>query len=207
MLDMKSKELVAYASAFVSFILPKIDVKEIILFGSVARGEAEKESDIDLFFDIENKEKEEKTAKLIKNELEKFHKSNAAETFSLRGIKNKISIKVGELDKWSLKRSIISDGIMLYGQYKEIPKDMKSLILFNIQPIKNITKRNKIIRELFGRKEKKYKKIGLLEKFDGKKLSPSSFIVSKEYSRDFINFLGKEKINFSLIEIFGNLNS
>jgi len=44
-----NKELIAYAASFISFILPKIDVDEIILFGSVSREEATKESDVDLF--------------------------------------------------------------------------------------------------------------------------------------------------------------
>jgi len=41
---------------FVALILPKIDVDEIILFGSVARGEANENSDVDLFFNIGKKD-------------------------------------------------------------------------------------------------------------------------------------------------------
>ena len=54
----KYKELIAYESSFISFILGKIEVEEIILFGSVARGEADKNSDVDLFFNVLNKENE-----------------------------------------------------------------------------------------------------------------------------------------------------
>ena len=73
MKKLKSKEIEAYAAAFVSFILPKIQVREIILFGSAARNEAEKESDIDLFFDVDKDE--EKIKEIIKGELRKFYKS------------------------------------------------------------------------------------------------------------------------------------
>ena len=52
MKNLNYKELIAYASAFVSFVMPKVDVDEIILFGSVARNEADKKSDVDLFFDL-----------------------------------------------------------------------------------------------------------------------------------------------------------
>ena len=77
MKELKYKEQVAYASAFVAFVLPKIDINEIILFGSVAREEASKESDIDLFFNVKTKEDE--TKKIINEELKKFYKSKIAE--------------------------------------------------------------------------------------------------------------------------------
>ena len=147
MKELKSKqELIGYAASFVSFILPKIDgVKEIILFGSTVRGEAEEESDVDLFIDIEKKDDEEKIKKIAKEELKKFYKSKIAETWLLKGVKNLINVNVGRLEEWKLKRSIISEGISLYGKYKETPKNMKALVFFNIEPIRDITKRNKII--------------------------------------------------------------
>jgi predicted nucleotidyltransferase len=209
MKELKFKqELIAYASGFVSFLLPKVErIKEIILFGSAARGEAEKESDIDLFFDIEKKEDEEKIKKLIKEELKKFYKSKIAETWFLKGIKNLINVNVGVLEEWKLKRSIISEGISLYGKYKEIPKNLKSFVFFNIEPIKNITKRNRIIREVFGRKEKNYFKKGILEEFNSKKLSASSFIVHKEYADKILELLGKEKIDYRFFEFWtDNIN-
>ena len=86
------REMIAYAQAFVSFILPKIDAKEIILFGSVARGEADKNSDIDLFFDVDKDEN--KIKEIIKEELNKFYKSKIAESWFLRGIKNNINANV-----------------------------------------------------------------------------------------------------------------
>jgi len=150
-----NKELIAYATSFVSFILPKIeDIKEVILFGSAARGEAEKDSDIDLFFNVD-KEKQKLVEENTGKELNKFYKSKTSEAFFLRGIKNSIKINVGELDEWKLKRSIISDGIVLYGRYNENPENLRCFVLFNIEPIQNITKRNRVIRKLFGRKEKK----------------------------------------------------
>jgi len=197
------KELIAYASAFVSFVIPKLNnISEIVLFGSVARGESDKDSDVDLFFNLEIKEDEKKVERVIKEELKRFYKSKIAEIWFSKGIKNEISIKVGELNKWKLKRSVISDGICLYGRYKETPENMKDFVLFNIEPIKNITNRNKIIREIFGRKEKGYSKQGLLEKFNGKRLSASSFVILKENSNEVINFIGKHKINYQFFEFW-----
>lgn len=196
----KSKEIISYASAFISFVLPKIEVEEIILFGSVARGEATKESDIDLFFNVKNNETE--TKKMIKNELEKFYKSDLYEQFSLLGIKNSIEIEVGDLEKWKLKRSIISDGIILYGRYKAIPEKLKAYIHFNIKPIKNITKRNRVIRKIFGRKEKFYISEGILKKINGKQLSPTSFLIPQEKSHEIIQFLNSEKLDFTFFEFW-----
>jgi predicted nucleotidyltransferase len=195
-------ELIAYASAFVSFIFPKIeDIKEIILFGSTARGEADKESDIDLFFYTEKKH-EEKIKAVIKEELKKFYKSKIAQIWALKGINNLISANVGELEEWELKRSIISDGILLYSKYKEVPEKMGDFIFFNIVPIKNIAKRNKITREIFGRKEKVYSKKGILEEYNGKKISPTSFIIQKTNASKIIDLLGKEKIDYTFFEFW-----
>src|SRR3989339_782564 len=126
MKDTKYKELISCAVAFISFVLPKIEVDEIILFGSVARGEADKESDIDIFFNVKRDE-----------------------------------------DK-----------------------------------IKDIAKRNKIIRELFGREEKIYIKKGMIETLGGKKLSPSSFIVPIEKANEIFIFLNKEKAKYNLFEFW-----
>src|SRR3989344_7815435 len=110
----------AYASYFASFLINNLDdfsnLKSIILFGSVVRGEADKDSDVDIFIDVKklnkNKEKE------IKKILEGFYKSREALLFKTFGIDNKINLIIGRLDEWKdLKRSIESTGIVLYGKY------------------------------------------------------------------------------------------
>lgn len=196
---------IPYASAFIAFVLPKLEnIKDIILFGSVARNEDDEDSDIDLFFNVENKKDEKKIEDKLKQETPRFYKSKIAEPFILRGIKNEIKIHVGVLDEWKLKRSIISDGIALYGKYKELPEKQKHLMLFILEPIKNITKRNKITRSLFGRKEKNYLKQGVLKEYNGKKISPSSFIVPIEYSKEIIKFFSSEKVPYKLFEFWGD---
>lgn len=195
-------DLIAYASAFVSFIIPKIGVSEIILFGSVARGESDEKSDIDVFIHVKKNEKE--INNIINKELVKFYKSKISEIWALKGIKNKINIHVGNLEKWKLKRSIISDGIVLYGKYRETPKDTKGFSYFKIDPIKNIAKRNSILRKLFGRKEKSYSTKGIIDMVNGKKLSSLSFIVPLENSREIIGILNSNKINYSFFELWSD---
>ena len=198
-----NKELVAYALAFISFILPKIEnIKEIILFGSVARGEADKDSDIDLFFDLESEKDEEKIKRLIELSLKKFYSSKIAETSLVKGLNNPIKANIGNLSKWKLKRSIISDGISLYAKYKEIPKNLRRYAIFTISPVKDIAKRNKIIRKLFGRKEKNYNAKGIIEELKGKRLSTTGFIIPLEHSKEILELLSKEKIDYSFFEFW-----
>lgn len=197
-------EMVAYASSFVSFILPKIDVEEIILFGSTSRGEAGEESDIDLFFNIKDEKKGKSVQEIINKELKRFYKSKIFEIWSLKSIKNPIKFEVGNLNKWKLKRSIISDGIILYGKYKSMPEETKGFVYFNLKPIKDITKRNRVLRRLFGRKEKNYSIKSLVEEISGKILSPNSFIVPIEKSKEIINLLNPEKLDFSFFEFWSD---
>lgn len=124
--------------------------------------------------------------------MKKFYKSKIATIWSLKGIKNPIKFEIGDLDKWKLKRSIISDGIVLYGKYKSMPEKTKGFTFFQLKPIKNITKRNRVLRKLFGRKEKNYSTKGLLEKVKGKRLGASFFIVPIEKTQEIIKLLNSE---------------
>ena len=148
-------DLISYASNFVSFLLKyeiSNEINKIILFGSVATGSFDKESDIDLFIDIKEKNKN-KIMKL----LDLYYKSEDCEKYKLLDIKNDISLKIGNLDKWSnIKRSIISNGILLYGKYKDIPENLKQYTLFNIDSRKlDRNKKVKLWRLLYGYTQKK----------------------------------------------------
>ncbi len=60
---MESNELIAYAMDFSAYLVLKIkNIDRIIVHGSAARGDFDKESDIDLFVD---------TRKKVENEIEK----------------------------------------------------------------------------------------------------------------------------------------
>src|SRR3989339_1167086 len=124
---MKSR-MIAYALDFTSFLLEsRVEPKKVILFGSVVTGESDRESDIDIFIDIDESEE-----KKIRNVLKIFDKT-FGDKWRLKGVQNQLSLKVGNLDKWpKLKRSIQSYGILLYGKYSETPENMKSYLLFRL---------------------------------------------------------------------------
>ena len=86
----------AYASYFVSYLLKSINdtnqINRIFLFGSGAKGEANKNSDIDIFIEINKKTK--KLEKEIIKITENFYKSREALIFKTKGITNKINMIV-----------------------------------------------------------------------------------------------------------------
>src|SRR3989338_10287144 len=99
----------AYASYFVAYLLMNLkddsNISKIILFGSVARGEARKQSDIDLFVEVKKENKNfEKETKII---LDEFYKSREALLFKTKGVDNKINLIIGKIENWpDLKKSI-----------------------------------------------------------------------------------------------------
>ena len=207
---MKRNNLIAYGASFASFLIDselaeKID--KIILFGSVARGDFDEESDIDIFVDVKKYEKP--TEEKIRKRLELFEKSEINKKWEMKGIKNPLSLKIGELEKWKTKRSMISDGIILYGKYKEMPEKIKyySMIKINFEKIPR-NKQVSIWRKMYGYSQKVGKRIyvskGLIEKYGGKKLEKGIFIVPAENKKIILEFLKKHKINYTINEIWSD---
>ncbi len=206
---MRQNELYSYVYDFVSQLMERLKantIKQIILFGSVARGDFDKESDVDIFIDT-NKEKD--VEKIVKSMANEFY-AHSKHTWTLRGIENQLNVIVGDLenDKWSsLRREIVSNGIAVYGQYKELPNGMKHyvLITYNVAGLKPKDK-SKFIRELSGYRllkgKKEYKIRGLLQKSDGSKISKSVLLVPKEQHKEIYDFIKKSRIKFEIREIW-----
>jgi len=180
------------------------DIDRVILFGSVVRGDFDDESDIDIFVD---------TKKRIEPDINKvlkiFESSEISEKWRLKGVKNSLSIKVGDLEKWELRRSVISDGIILYGKYKEMPKNVKYYLLLRL----NFSgmKRNRKIgvwRKMYGYKQrvgsKKYVSHGLLADVNGKKIDKGVIVVPVEHKDKIMNFFKKHKIKYNINEIWSD---
>lgn len=199
---MKKSDLVSYACSFVSFLIKKKPlVEKVILFGSVARGDFDSDSDIDIFVDTSHPKKE------ITAILELYEKSEENKKYRLEGIKNNISLKVGSLEKWGIKRSMIAGGLMLYGPYQELPKGLHHYALFIISsPPKQRKGRIRTWRILYGYTQKiggkRYTKEGLIRGLSGKKLARGVFIVPFEKSSEIIKLLKDQKIKHSIYETF-----
>ncbi len=199
---MKMNNCIAYAHSFASFLLEKINaelINKIVLFGSTAKGDATKESDIDIF--VELKKKNKKLEAKIRRLSEEFYKTPSALLFRTRGIDNVINTIAGRLDDWpDLRKSIEGTGILLYGYYIAVGLSGKKHILISWDKIgKN---RGAFLNKLYGftAKGKHYK--GLIEELNGKKIGKSSIMMPIETHKEIIVLLKHYKVNAEAIEVW-----
>ena len=208
---MKQVELFAYLYDFISLFFDSLTDKEkirrIVLFGSIASGRFDEKSDIDLFFDVKNDMKSVEMD--IKKSLALFERKKE-EPWGLRRIDLPVKCIVDDLDKekWkALKQDMISNGILLYGKFEELPEGIKHFTSFDYS-LSNLKMKNKvkIIRKLFGYKIRKGRKIytieGLLHKYGGDKITQNYIIVPIENASPFEEFFRKNKIKADIKEIW-----
>lgn len=194
-----------YASYFVSYLLHNLrsieNIQRIILFGSVAKGEETKESDIDIFIEVDKITK--KIEDDVKKVEEEFYQSREASLFKVRGIGNVFNIKIGRLVDWKdLSSSIASTGIILYGFYesRKLPSDVQHQIIFFWDGIEK--NRGAFLNKIYGFKIKGRRYEGLLEKYQGIRLGKSCIMLPVQYKKEIFNLLHKHKTKAKVIEIF-----
>ncbi len=198
-------KLISYAQDFISFLFQHLDedagkINQVILFGSSTRGEATKKSDIDLFIDVIDKKLEKRVDKI----KEEFYDSIKVKKYwNLLGINNKINCYVGVLKEWtSLERSLIANGIVLFGRYQGETKT-QPYYLFIAIPGKNRNKSISVWRQLYGYTQKigkkTYVKKGLVKEYDGRKLARGVFVIPAEHSQKIILFLRKNRFKHEII--------
>ena len=91
-------EIISYAMDFTSFLVQNLKEKEkinsIILFGSVARGEATNKSDVDIFIDIINNDEKRIESNILKIKDKFFNSIKFKNYWKLFNVKNEINIIV-----------------------------------------------------------------------------------------------------------------
>lgn len=196
-----------YASYFVAYLLSNLkdieNIERVILYGSAAREEAEKESDVDIF--IEVKKKTITFEKDIKKIEKEFYQSREAALFKSKGIGNEFSIKVGRLKEWKeLYKSIASTGIVLYGPYeaRELPSGVKHFIIIFWEKIEK--NRGSFLNKLYGFKVKNKHYAGLLTKFNGKKIGKSCIMLPIQYKKEIFKLIDKHKVKARALEVFSD---
>lgn len=200
-------KLIAYAMHFASFLVENgIKARRMVLFGSVASGEFDRESDIDVFVDVDKTE-----GKTVLGLVGSFEKT-FGEKWRFKGVNNQLSVTTGNinLNEWEdLRRAIQGYGIVLYGQYSEPPKNMRPYLIFSLN-FQNIGRAKKVSlwRRLYGYVQKvgnkSYKSRGLLEQLGGTKIDKGVVLVPAAHAAELKAFLGKNKISYKLVEVWSD---
>src|SRR3989344_3520979 len=203
--------MMQYIYDFLSILFDKLKEKEkirnIILFGSFARGNPRKDSDVDLFIDVE-KETIEEVEKLVKESLKEFE-IKAERSWKLKGIKNTVSPIVDSIEneRWNnLRKDIEINGISLYGKFKGKAEKNKHLVLIQYD-LSKLSQKNKmqLIRKLFGYTLKKGKKVyanqGIIQKLKAEKLSNAILIDLSNY-KEVLEILRKHKASVKIEDLW-----
>lgn len=205
------KNLFPYIYDFLSLMFENKEirnrVKNIVLFGSVAAGESDEESDIDLFIETWSKNSIKEIEASVKESEKRF--LSVSKKWSLIGIRQPIKCIVGVLNdpRWKeLRHEMISNGIVLYGKFEEPEEGLKHYTMFNYSLTKlNQNKKMDFLRKLFGYKavkaKKVYKRSGFLDEIGGIKLASNVILVPVENSRKAHKFLTSYRITPEIREI------
>jgi len=198
-------ELVSYAMDFVSYLMQNLNekhisrIRSIILFGSAARGEAGKDSDLDIFIDSKDEKLEKDAEKLT----QKFYDSIKFKKYwNLLGIKNDIHVIVGQLDKWKLKDSMLGSSIVLYEKYSPKLEKGRNRIIFSWGNIKSNSKRVMLNKKLSGYNYYGKRYSGLLEKYNGSKLGSNVIIINTEDIKLFLDVFRSFKAAVKMQKVF-----
>ena len=112
---------------------------------------------------------------------------------------------IGELDseEWkNLKRSVMINGITLYGKYKAESDRINHYALVSFENIKPDKKRIVVFRTLFGFNIKGKRYPGLVEKTNSKRFGKGTLIVPIENYKKIEVYLRSKKITFRIIDFW-----
>ncbi len=179
-------------------------ISRIVLFGSVARGEADQRSDLDFLVVLKNQNEKKKINQII-NEISKKHDKTIQTVFTNKDFTG--------LDN-NFMENLAKEGIVLYGKSFEVKADKLSLepyVLINYDTIRcSLQERNKLNRILYGYNTKKVYKgkkytsgsKGLLEKYGGWKFGLATVIVPFAKTKVFNEIFNSNKVKQKKVEMW-----
>lgn len=174
------------------------EVKVIIFYGSLARGEFTSRSDIDLFIITSKDEKDKIEESII--ELENQLKRSIQPT-----IRTEEQIKTTDS---GLLQNIFQEGKILFlRDYFDFPVSFIlehrpfAIYRFDISNLKQ-NRKAQFNRELYGYRDKKYEYEGIIHKVDGSKLSSGCIIVPFDGKKIMEGFFKKHKITFEEVKVW-----
>ena len=175
------------------------DVKAVILYGSLARGESTSRSDIDLFIlTMDDKTQKEVEDKVI--ELESEIGRNIQPTIRT----------ITELQKTDtgLLQNVFQEGKVLYlKELSDIPSaillQQKPFLIYSFQ-ISSLPQKDKarFNRQLYEQIRKGYKYKGLLQKIGGQKLSAGCIMIPHMQKEAIEKLFKKFKVKFEQLKVW-----
>ncbi len=173
----------------------------VILFGSVAREEAGKDSDIDLFIDVIDES--DTLEREIRKNLDDFYASAKFKSYwRLLEVKNEIKLTIGQLSRWEeLQPSLIANGILLYGKFTPETTAGKHQAFCIWENIKPNSKRVLFNKQLFGYKQNGKFYAGLLLKYGGERMGKGCIAVPLEQNIIFLKLFRKYKIKVKIKKV------
>jgi len=169
----------------------------ITLFGSVARGEADEGSDIDLLVLFENEDKmrrnEWEVTRRIPSNL--FTQSICACPSTLKKM-NPVFLQ-----------SVLEDGLILYAQHPLVLRSRLAnsaaclIVTYSLEDLSQ-RKKQKVNYELFGRRIAERRYLGLVEKLGGRHLGRGCFLIPEEKAEVVLNTLNTHNVKYELTEAY-----
>lgn len=202
-------ELKSYAYDFVSFLIQNLksmeDIRKIILFGSVAREEATKKSDVDIFIDVFTEKEAKKIEAEVQKIVDRFYSSSKFKNYwKSLGVENELSVSVGVLDKWKLKDSMLGSSIILYQKYAPNLESGKAKGILYWDGVKNNSRRVMLNKNLFGYSHYGKKYSGLVEKYNGKKIGANVLLINLENLNVFLKLFRGFKVAVKIQRVFAH---
>lgn len=195
--------MMQYVYDFLSILFDKVEdsekIRKIILFGSTARKEQKKNSDIDIFIDVNERNKPE-IEELAMSALNEFE-LKASKSWKLKGINNTIVPIIDDIDKskWrELKNEIGTYGKIIYGDFKSQDEKQKNCLLLEYD-LSKIKQKNKmrVLRGIYGykikQKNKVYEQKGMVNEFNAEKVF-NGLIIPLEHHKKIVDFFRNNKI-------------
>ena len=174
------------------------EIKVVILYGSLARGEFASRSDIDLFIITVREIKDRVEEKVIELENQ-IHRSIQPTIRTEKQLKTTDS---------GLLQNIFQEGKVLFlREYFDFPVSLlleqKPFVIYRFD-ISNLKQNRKaeFNRKLYGYRDKKYTYEGLTHKVNASKLSSGCIIVPFSNKRKVEEFFGKKRIKFEEIRVW-----